>query len=253
MEPRLKVLTAIALLTTTPLAAIRASQVATANRRESAARPAHRVAILEGEVHDGQAFERSIGNDLKIWLEPIASGWVLRIVPVREAKANHDYAELATPPYRSVSPLLVSTDFGFRAQDALAWNPRHFRFAFDRASFDALLAEYDRCQSLTRGGSAAVKDVRLAESRLAMSVSHMPEGYLQILDAGLVQGAADQTKAASLVASHPNASGRNVDQSFNGATTPLGRLNWFRFRICMDLPPGFQVDKTLKIRYLNEF
>ena len=47
--------------------------------------------------------------------------------------AKHDYAELATPPYESVSPLLLSTDFSFRAQDAVAWNPRRFRYA-DRCS-----------------------------------------------------------------------------------------------------------------------
>ena len=53
--------------------------------------------------------------------------------------AKHDYAELATPPYESVSPLLLSTDFSFRAQDAVAWNPRRFRYADNSAEFQRLM------------------------------------------------------------------------------------------------------------------
>ena len=77
-----------------------------------------------------------IGERLKLLLQPIHSGWILRVVPgVRRPDADlaaltyADYALLATPPYQSVTPLSLSTDFGFRAQDAAGWNPRRFRFA----------------------------------------------------------------------------------------------------------------------------
>ncbi|HEY6374845.1 MAG TPA: hypothetical protein VIX90_04900, partial [Edaphobacter sp.] len=90
--------------------------------------------VLEGEVHAGEGFVRPIGNGLEVMLEPLASGWILRVLPVGVPRPAHDYAELATPPYQSVSPLLISTDFSFRAQDAVGWNPREFRFAADGQS-----------------------------------------------------------------------------------------------------------------------
>lgn len=208
--------------------------------------PTHRVAIIEGEVRAGQPFERPLGNGLKILLEPLASGWVLRVVPAQGPRGPHDYAELATPPYQSVSPLLISTDFSFRAQDALAWNPRHFRFAEDRASFAELSSAYAQYQRLAKAGPGAAADMRLAEARLATLVSRAPEGELTIVDAHLVQGTGDQARSAALVASHPNSSARQIDQPADGVATPLGRLNWLRFRIRLDLPPGFHLDKALQ-------
>ena len=76
----------------------------------------------------GRAMSARSGNGLEVMLEPLASGWILRVLPASGPRPAHDYAELATPPYRSVSPLLISTDYSFRAQDAVAWNPRRFRY-----------------------------------------------------------------------------------------------------------------------------
>jgi len=222
-----------------------ASRPSVAPHRTNPATPAHRVAIVEGEAQAGQAFERPIGNGLKILLEPIASGWVLRVVPAQGPRGPHDYAELATPPYQSVSPLLISTDFSFRAQDALAWNPRRFRFAAGRASFAELSAAYDQSQRVAKLNRAA--EMRLAESRLALLVSRTPEAELTILDARLVQGTGDQAQSAAMVALHPNWSARQVDQPADGVATPLGRLNWLRFRIRLDLPTEFHADKSLRI------
>jgi hypothetical protein len=84
---------------------------------------------LDGELKDGRPFSQPIGNGLKIFFQPIHSGWILRVLPVSGPMGDYDYAELATPPYQSVTPLSISTDFSFRAQDAVGWNPRHFRFA----------------------------------------------------------------------------------------------------------------------------
>ena len=72
---------------------------------------------------------------LKFLLEPIASGWIVRVLAAAGRGEPHDYAELATPPYRSVTPLAISTDFSFRAQDAVGWNPRRFRYAANAAAF----------------------------------------------------------------------------------------------------------------------
>ena len=218
-----------------------------ASRRSTGANLTHRIAILEGEAQAGRAFERPIGNGLKILLEPIASGWVLRVVPAQGPRGAHDYAELATPPYQSVSPLLISTDFSFRAQDALAWNPRHFRFAADGVSFAELSSAYDQFQRLAKAGPSAAAEARLAELSLATLVSRAPEAELTILDARLVQGTGNQAQAAAFVALHPNSSARQVDQPSGGIATPLGHLNWVRFRIRLDLPQSFRADRALRI------
>jgi hypothetical protein len=192
--------------------------------------------VVEGEVRAGESYVRPIGNGLEVMLEPLASGWILRVLPVRGPRPAHDYAELATPPYESVSPLLISTDFSFRAQDAVAWNPRHFRFAADERSFRqmaAMYAEYRR----TDVPSAAVQD------ELAKLVSRMPEGTVQILDAHLVPGTADQAKTAAAVASHFGTTAHTLEQPANGKASGLGRLTWIRFRISLELPPGFRADR----------
>lgn len=206
-----------------------------------------RVAVIEGEAKAGETFERPIGGGLKIFLEPLASGWLLRVLPAQGPRGEHDYAELATPPYQSVSPLLISTDYSFRAQDALAWNPRHFRFAANREFFEKILKAYDEDVRLSKAGSASDTAARRAESELAGLVSRAPEGEFEILDAHLVQGTADQARAAAMVASHLNHSGHQVDQPADGRATVLGRINWLSFRIRLDLPTGFQADRSLRI------
>jgi hypothetical protein len=214
----------------------------------SAATASCRVEVIEGEVAAGQSFERAIGNGLRLKLEAIASGWIVRVLPVG-AYGEHDYAELANPPYRSVSPLLIGTDFSFRAQDALGWNPRRFRFAADRTSFEELLGLYNDDARLSRVGATPNETVVLrgVESRLAMLVSRAPEGELTILDAHLVPGTGDQSEGAALVATHLNLSAHQVDQPANGKATPLGRLDWLRFRIRLDLPKGFRAEPSLPL------
>jgi hypothetical protein len=196
--------------------------------------------VLEGEVRAGEGFVRPIGNGLEVMLEPLASGWILRVLPVRGARPAHDYAELATPPYRSVSPLLVSTDFSFRAQDTVGWNPREFRFVADGRSFTQLLGVYGDY----RKSSSPSEDVK---GRLAELVSRAPQGRLEILDAHLVPGMADQTRAAALVASHFGSTAHQIEQPADGKATPLGKVTWRRFRISLELPAGFRVDKGVRL------
>ena len=215
--------------------------------------PVHRIAVLEGEVSAGHSFERPIGNGLKVLLEPIASGWILRIIPATGTRGPHDYTEVANPPYQSVSPLLISTDFSFRSQDALAWNPRRFHYASSIAMFTELSNAYTQYEECVRAGPPAAAQMRLAEFRIAKLVSGAPEGELTILDAHLVQGTANQSAAAALIALHPNTSARQVDQPADGMPTPLGRLNWLKFRIRFDLPAGFHVDRKAQIDHALHF
>jgi len=196
--------------------------------------------VLEGEVRAGEEFVRPIGNGLEVMLEPLASGWILRVLPAGGLRPAHDYAELATPPYQSVSPLLISTDYSFRAQDAVGWNPREFRFAADGRSFGQLVdvyGEYRRSPTPSEG----------VQGRLAELVSRAPQGRLEILDAHLVPGMADQAKAAAMVASHFGSTAHRIEQPADGKVTPLGRVTWMRFRISLELPVGFRPDKGVRL------
>ncbi|HEY6375253.1 MAG TPA: hypothetical protein VIX90_06980, partial [Edaphobacter sp.] len=152
----------------------------------------------------------------------------------------HDYAELATPPYQSVSPLLISTDFSFRAQDAVGWNPREFRFAADGQSFGQLAEVYGEYRA------SAVPSEGVKE-RLAELVNRAPQGRLEILDAHVVPGVADQTRAAAMVALHFTTTAHQIEQLANGKATPLGKVTWMRFRISFELPAGFRTDKEIRL------
>jgi hypothetical protein len=188
-----------------------------------------RVAVIEGEVTEGKGFERVLGGGLKVGLEPVGDGWAVRVVPANGPRGAHDYAELATPPYRSVNPLLVTTDFGFRAQDAVGWNPRRFRYAGNAQTFAGMERVYGRLTAASVPGPGV-------ETELAGLVGAAPEGTLEILDARLVPGSADQSAGAAVVASHFQTTAHQVDAA--AGSTPLGRLEWMRFRLRMDLPRG---------------
>jgi hypothetical protein len=200
--------------------------------QSSNGRSCRRTAI-EGEVSAGQSFEKDLGGGLKLMLESLASGWILRVLPASGPRGAHDYAELATPPYQSVSPLLISTDFSFRAQDALAWNPRRFHFATSAAEFSRLRATYDE---YSRSATPSAK----AQSNLAELTALTSEGELQILDARLVPGTANQAQTAAMVASHFATTPHSVDQTANGRGTPLGQITWMQFRVNLKLPASFQ-------------
>jgi hypothetical protein len=162
------------------------------------------------------------------------------MLPQTGVRPPHDYAELATPPYQSVNPLLLSTDFSFRAQDAVGWNPRRFRFALNVEDYQSLLKAYEAYR-LTQPATA------VAQTELIKIVGRMPEGTMEILDARLVPGTADQTSAAAAVASHFTTTAHTLDMPTGGKATPLGRVNWVRFRIRLDLPATFRSDPRVQL------
>lgn len=194
-------------------------------------------AVAEGEVAAGQKFERAFAPGLTFLLEPIASGWIVRVLGDRPRQA-HDYAELASPPYGGMTPLAVSTDFSFRAQDAIAWNPRRFHYAANAASFRSLLALY---APATSGDAQAVE-------RLAGIAAAQPEATLTILDAHLAPGTNDVGRMAATVAQHLRSTPHTIEAA---GASPLGRVTWMRFRIELELPagahakPGFTEKKIL--------
>jgi hypothetical protein len=195
-------------------------------------------------VKAGESFVRPIGNGLDAMLEPLPSGWILRVLPAAGPRPAHDYAELATPPYHSVSPLLITTDFAFRAQDAIGWNPRSFRFATTAASFARLLAAYapyaDPNAQATPAQAQALGDALAGTSQASF----------EIVDAHLIPGSADQWKMAAAVASHFTTTAHVIEPSPDGKPSPLGKLIWLRFRIRLQLPPAAQFHAITGLKLL---
>ena len=203
--------------------------------------PACRVATIEGELESGKPFRRAFGNGLEIWFQPITSGWILRVVPAAGPVGSYDYAELATPPYRSVTPLSLTTDFAFRAQDAVGWNPRRFRFATSTGAFTRLFDVYQR---YTEAGATPPA---LFEMELAGQIADASEGTLTIEDARLIPGMADQWRMAGAVASHFLTTAHTLVNAPDGTSNPLGKLVWVRFRLDLQLPRGFKPVVGLKV------
>lgn len=199
-----------------------------------------KVAVVEGDLEAGKNLWRPIGDGLTAWFQATRSGWILRIIPAAGAVADHDYAELATPPYQSVTPLALTTDFSFRAQDAVGWNPRRFQFATSPAQFGRLLAAYQRYRA--SGWKSGPSEADLTEQ-----IGHTAEGKLTILDAKLEPGMADQGKMAASVSSRFEQTAHTLVAAPNGKPSDLGRLLWVRFRLELALPAGFRPEKSLLV------
>jgi hypothetical protein len=122
----------------------------------------------------------------------------------------------------------------------VAWNPRRFRYADNPVEFGQLLGIYERYRRATPPAAGT-------ESELATAVSKAPEASLQILDARLIPGTANQAGTAALVATRYSMSAHTVEEPMVGGGTALGKLTWVRFRIRFDLTMGFKADKGLKI------
>ena len=92
--------------------------------------------------------EVNAGGD---WTAAFGQGWVLRLLPIRPASAGYsgwdiaidrdppagypDSLLVASLPYDSINEREIGTTFGLRAQDAIGWNPRSFRFLTDPGQF----------------------------------------------------------------------------------------------------------------------
>lgn len=176
---------------------------------------------FEGEVQAGNSFRHALGAQQSFLLENIPSGWIVRVLPASGTRGPHDFAELATPPYRSPNPLLISTDFSFRAQDAVAWNPREFHFLTSAQQMSIATKAYDATlKEPNRPAAGAALFPLLDEACTAT---------LQILDARIAGGSADQSLMAATVAQHFSQTAHTVDTS--APPSKLGRILWMRFRV----------------------
>lgn len=185
---------------------------------------------IEGEVKRGESFRHAGPPGLDFMLEAIPSGWIVRMLDQRAPRSEFDFAGLATPPYMSPSPILISTDFSFRAQDAIGWNPRNFQYFRNRAEMKGAIAAYRAYMSA--GADKPTADSQRGMAELLKRSSAAAPGKLEILDARLVGGTNNQTGAAALVAGHFQNTAHVLDDPPAGAH-PLGWINWIRFRVTL--------------------
>jgi hypothetical protein len=190
--------------------------------------------VLTGEVNAGQEWKQAIGQGWMFRVLPIRpestaySGWDL--VVDRERPAGFpDALYLATLPYGSLNEREVGTTFGLRAQDAIGWNPRSFRFL----SSGNALAEG---QQLYASLGANLKGSAASNRKLLELLSQSVPGEFRILDARLTAGIGDAApyavnwEVAFRKTPHTLVPGRA------GSPTAVGEIQWIKFSITLWLP-----------------
>ena len=198
-----------------------------------------RRSVFEGTVRAGQSFHRAFGGGLEMVLEAVPHGWILRVVPAVGSQPEIDFAELATPPFRSINPLLLTTDFGFRSQDVLGWNPRTFRYLSRRS-------ELAVAQQAYRAVLSSASPTPAQEMAVAHVAETALEGTIEVLDAVLIPGTADPSRSAALVATHYSSTAHTVQP---GAAGALGEVLSLRFRASLSAPGATSCsDRTTSIK-----
>lgn len=217
---------------------------------------------LTGKVNAGQE-----------WKAPVGEGWVFRLVPIvagpegytgwdlvvdRDPPAGYpDALLLATPPYNSINEREIGTTYGLRAQDAVGWNPRSFRFLTNPAAFLqaqklflALSKQWQVQSAKTPGGPSegaapAGADAANLTRQLMDLQSRAAAGQLRILDAGLAPGVADPEPFAAHWALQAGRTQTTLVPSASSKPTPRGELDWMSFSVTLWLPAGWKAPRGL--------
>ena len=202
---------------------------------------------LTGEVSAGQEWKAAIGHGWVFRVMPIAggySGWDL-VVDREQGAGYPDALLLATPPWNSINEREVGTTYGLRAQDAIGWDPRSFRFLTDPAA----LGEGQRLFQALGGTKHAVEspvvspEEGAAEQRLLKLAQRSSTGQFRILDARLTPGNSDAAPYAENWAIRSARTQHSNEPPAGGKPTPLGTLNWVRFSVTLWLPAGWPTPK----------
>ena len=201
-----------------------------------------RQITLSGEVQAGGSWRGSIGQGWELRLVPVASlgqeysGWDLVVAP-EDDKTYPDALLLATPPYNSLNEKEIATTFGLRAQDAIAWMPRRFRFLTSRES----LAEARRVfPALAASGSKTSRGAREASAQLLALMGGAAYGDFSITDAKIVGGIADPPAIAEQWATHLGRVPHTMLPAA-GVASARGELHWIRFSVRVWLPASWNV------------
>jgi hypothetical protein len=198
------------------------------------------------------------------WKTPLGEGWVFRLVPIAPGSAGYtgwdlvvdrdppagfpDALLLATPPYNSINEREIGTTYGLRAQDAIGWNPRSFRFLVNPADFlqgQRLFLAFSSQLQTPSGklpGAPANEDPAVASltRRLMDLQSRAASGELRILDAGLAPGIADPEPFAQNWALRAARMQTTLVPPTGPKPTPHGELDWMRFSITLSLPADWK-------------
>jgi len=215
--------------------------------------------VLRGEVAEKQEWRAAIGEGGEFRVLPITgvpgkgspaagygySGWDLAVDRERDG-GYPDALLLGTPPYRSVNPREIGTTYGMRAQDAIEWTPRRFRFL-------TAVEQWERARELygtlmLGAGRGSGSDV--AGQKLLDLLSGQGTGYgeFEVEDARLVAGVGDPPAFARQWAANLGRVPHTLVQSegrSGGAGPPLGDLKWIRFRAVLVLPKGWRFPSGL--------
>ena len=211
--------------------------------------PSCQRATLDGEVSAGQEWKTSIGGGWLFRIVPISagethySGWDL--VVDRERPAGFpDALYLATPPYGSISEREIGTTFGLRAQDAMGWNPRTFRFLVEPRTFTEAQKIY---RSAFQSASGPAGEKESAVAHLLSLQKSAASGELRILDARFVPGTADPAAFAQQWAQAASRAGYDIESAPAGQSSAAGALRWMRFRVTLWLPADWKVAPHLHV------
>ncbi len=206
------------------------------------------------------------------WRRAFGQGWVFRIIPIKAGEKGYsgwdlvvdrtsgagfpDALFVATPPYDSINQREIGTTFGVRAQDAIGWNPRSFRFLTSapalrkaqklyftlRDNSDTEEHERDNAKPASGTDSAAIAGAA-SKDLMDLAASASAAGQLKILDATLTPGTANALPYAENWALQQ----RNTPHTIATTTspTPYGKLDSLRFEITLWLPAGWKTPKSL--------
>ena len=210
--------------------------------------------VLTGEVSAGQEWKAVLGQ-----------GWVFRVLPIdagREGYSGWDLAVdreqpagfpdallLATPPFDSISEREVGTTFGLRAQDAIGWNPRSFRFLTDMAALreaQRLFLSLDRTVGGNAAGKGSTAGARVTR-RLMELGRQSSAGQFRILNARLTPGIADAAPYAENWAIQSVRTPHTVAPSTGAKGTAFGKLEWIRFSVTLWMPAGWKAPAGLHV------
>ncbi len=211
---------------------------------------------LAGEVTAGQEWKAAFGQ-----------GWVFRVLPIqpgqnagrtgysgwdlvvdREPPAGFpDSLLVATPPYNSINEREVGTSFGLRAQDAICWNPRRFRFLTDPAALRESQQLYQVLGPAKFGIESPVVSERIgmAMQRQLKINQKSSAGQFRILDARLAPGNSDAASFAENWALAFKRTPHTLESATGPSATPLGELHWIRFSVTLWLPAAWKAPREL--------
>jgi hypothetical protein len=155
---------------------------------------------------------------------------------------------LATPPYGSLNEREIGTTFGMRAQDAIAWNPRRFRFLNSVSDMEHVKASF---QVLLKDKSGLdVTVMSKAGAELLKQLDRASAGRFEVVEARLTAGVGDPPAFAEQWAMHLSRVPHTLVPS-DGTQSARGELRWIRFKTALWLPKQWVAAPGLKTKLVK--